>query len=48
MTTKNVSVNTANLSTKQLMKEKKSTASFKNVFEKLFPLSYFYSQLCPC
>ena len=41
MTTKNVSVNTANLSTKQLMKEKKSTASFKNVFEKIVPTILF-------
>ena len=41
MKTKNVSVNTANLSTKQLMKEKKSTASFKNVFEKIVPTILF-------
>ena len=41
MTPKNVSVNTANLSTKQLMKEKKSTASFKNVFEKIVPTILF-------
>ncbi|MBR7553697.1 phosphate ABC transporter permease subunit PstC [Allobacillus sp. SKP8-2] len=41
MTTKNVSVNTANLSTKQLMNEKKSAASIKNVFEKMVPAVLF-------
>ncbi|TSJ65093.1 phosphate ABC transporter permease subunit PstC [Allobacillus salarius] len=41
MTTKNVSVSTANLSTKQLMNEKKSAASIKNVFEKMVPAVLF-------
>ncbi|MFB9973793.1 phosphate ABC transporter permease subunit PstC [Allobacillus sp. GCM10007489] len=41
MTTKNVSVSSANLSTKQLINEKKSATSMKNVFEKIVPVILF-------